>query len=172
MKRNQLILAAASTLVFALGNAQAQDAAKPAAAKPPTNDWLLEAPDDTERFRRLQQYLRGFDQPMWEVGDRWAGLHEALKRDNFDLAIYHWDKIKTTIENGYLKRPARRANSDAVLFNSGVFAQVRTAFESRNRAKAWEGFAAARAACMTCHEAEKVAYMNNQPLLDLAGPAK
>ena len=88
--------------------------------KSPTNDWLLDAPDDLTRFQLLQRYLRGFDQPMWEVGHRYAGLYDALERENYDLALYHWDKIRTTIRNGYLKRPARRANSDAALSRSSL----------------------------------------------------
>ncbi len=168
MQRNYLVMAAVAVMTFGVGFAVAQNA-----PKPPSNDWLLEATDDTERFRRLQQYLRGFDQPMWEIGDRWRGIHDALMRDNFELAVYHWDKIKTTIENGYLKRPARRANSDKVLINSGVHAQVKTAFETRDRAKAWAGFTTARTACMECHDAEKVPFMNNQAMFrELNAPAK
>ena len=30
--------------------------------------------------------------------------------------------------------------------------------------EAWAAFAQVRAGCMACHEAEKVAFMNNQPL--------
>ena len=64
---------------------------------PDNNDWLLSAESDEERFRRLQRQLRGFDQPMWEVGERFESLHDALLRNNFGLALYHWDKIATTI---------------------------------------------------------------------------
>ena len=168
MKRSTLGMLAAATAIFSAGYDAAQTA-----PKPPTNDWLLEAPDDTERFRRLQQYLRGFDQPMWEVGYRWQGVHDALNRDNYDLAIYHWDKIKTTIEMGYLKRPARRANADAILINSGVHAAVKAGFETRDRAKAWAAFTTARTACMSCHDAEKMPFMNNQAIIqNLLPPGK
>jgi hypothetical protein len=167
MKRLFAGLAAVAVTAFGLGYAVAQNT-----PKPPSNDWLLDAPDDTERFKLLQRYLRGFDQPMWEVGYRYEGIHDALKRDNYALAVYHWDKIKTTIENGYMKRPARRANADALLF-SGVFAEVKTAFESRDRTKAWAGFARARATCMSCHEAEKLPEMNGQAMFhDLAIPPR
>ena len=137
----------------------------------PSNEWLIDAPNDVERFKLLQRYLRGFDQPMWEVGERYEGVHDALQRSNFDLALYHWDKIKTTIENGYLKRPARRANSDA-LFLSKVWGEVRAAIESRDSAKAWAGFTAGRAACQACHQAEMVGYMNNQPMFEKTAPAR
>ena len=38
--------------------------------------------------------------PMLEVGQRYASLHQALKDNNFELASYHWKKIKQTIKNG------------------------------------------------------------------------
>jgi len=134
-----------------------------------SNEWLLDAPNDTERFKLLQRYLRGFDQPMWEVGERYRVIYDALKLDNFELALYHWDKIKATIQNGYLKRPARKANADTILLNQN-WAQINSAFESRDKAKAWTGFALARNACMTCHEAEKVGFMNKQPLFSETEP--
>ena len=168
MKHKALVLAAGAALFFTAGYTVAQTA-----PKPPSNDWLLDAPNDVERFKLLQRYLRGFDQPMWEVGYRWQGVHDALTRDNYDLAVYHWEKIRTTIENGYLKRPARRANADAIFINSGVYDQVRTAFAAKDKAKAWQAFTAARTACMSCHEAEKMAHMNNQAVFhELQAPAK
>ena len=82
------------------------------------------------------------------------------------------NKIKTTIENGYLKRPARRANAEAVFLNT-AWGDVKAAFESRDKKRAWEGFATARAACMTCHEAEKLPEMNGQAIFhDLLIPGR
>lgn len=132
--------------------------------------WLTGADNDQSRFERLEQYLRGFDQPMWEVGERYQAVHTALSRNNFELAGYHWEKIRTTIENGYMKRPKRKANADAILLNT-TWAQVRDAFASRDSRKAWAGFEQARNACMACHAAESVSFMNNQPLFELNAPA-
>ncbi len=159
MKHVQLITLAAATLILALGITAAQN------QTPPSRDWLLDAPDDTARFQLLQRYLRGFDQPMREVGDRYLGLYDAIERENYDLALYHWDKIKTTIQNGYLKRPARRTNADSIFLDQ-LRGGVRTAFESRDAKQAWEGFTIARNACVACHEAENVAWMNNQDVFD------
>jgi cytochrome c553 len=112
--------------------------------------------------------LRGFDQPMWEVGERYEKLYAALVRGNFELASYHWAKIKLTIENGTMKRPARRASADEFLL-IGKWKSVNDALESGDPATAWKGFEAARASCMKCHEAEGVGYMNDQAMFsDLA----
>ena len=126
---------------------------------------------EEERFQRIQKYLRGFDQPMWEVGERYEKLFEALVRGNFELASYHWAKIKLTIENGTMKRPARRASADEFLL-IGRWKSVNEALGSGDRATAWGGFEAARDSCMACHEAEGVGYMNDQAMFTDLAPSK
>lgn len=133
------------------------------------NDWLLSVENDNGRFRLLQKQMRGFDQPMWEVGERFERLHDALQRANYELAVYHWDKIKTTIENGVAKRPARGENARR-LFLGDSWTNVRAAFASGDRRKAWDGFDSARTACQSCHQAEKLEFLNNQAVFDLARP--
>lgn len=133
------------------------------------NDWLLKADSADERFRMIQKQLRGFDQPMWEVGERYTRMHEALTRGNAELAAYHWEKLRTTIENGFAKRPARRANAEA-LFLTPVWTDVDGDLKSGDPTRAWRGFERAKAACQACHVAEKVDYMNDQPVFDLTAP--
>lgn len=134
------------------------------------NDWLLSAKDDTARFELLQQQLRGFDQPMWEVGERFERLHGALRRGNHALASYHWEKIKVMIENGIAKRPKRAANAKALFLNP-VWADVDAALKSDDKARAWAAFDRAKTACLACHVAEKVEFMNDQPVFDLSTPS-
>lgn len=130
------------------------------------NDWLLSAPDDRERFQRLQRQLRGFDQPMWEVGERFESMYHALERENFDLALYHWEKIGTTIRNGIAKRPGRAESANAI-FLGDTFARVRAGLAARTADEAWDAFVRARNACLACHQAEQVAFMNDQAVFDL-----
>ena len=135
-----------------------------------SNDWLLSANSDEERFRLLQKQLRGFDQPMWEVGERFQRLHDALTRGNYELASYQWEKIQTTIENGIVKRPARAENAEA-LFLKPVWKDVDVELRSGDPKRAWAAFDRAKTACQGCHAAEKVAYMNDQPVFELAAPS-
>jgi hypothetical protein len=132
-------------------------------AKPGSNKWITEAADETERFQRIEKYLRGFDQPMWEVGERYEKLYAALLVGNFELASYHWAKIKLTIENGTMKRPARKANANA-LFLGDTYNSVYANLQSGDQVTAWKGFMRARSACMKCHQAESVGYMNKQSM--------
>jgi len=160
MKRHHWSVAAAMITLVALSHGSwAQSLEGQAASK----KWITKAASDPERFQRIEKYLRGFDQPMWEVGERYEKLYAALVRGNFELASYHWAKIKLTIENGTMKRPARRASADA-LFLTGTWDSVNAALDSGDSATAWRGFEKARASCMKCHEAEGVGYMNDQPM--------
>lgn len=143
--------------------------AEQAPAEPKPKGWIMEADSDVERFELIQRYLRGFDQPMWEVGERYRSMHEALTRANYDLAAYHWKKIRTTIVNGYLKRPKRRANADLILLDK-AWQEVNDAIRTKDAKVAWAGFDKAKNACMACHAAEAVPYMNDQPLFELSSP--
>jgi hypothetical protein len=134
------------------------------------DDWLLGAPDDAERFRRLQQQLRGFDQPMWEIGERFTRIHDALGRGNYDLAVFHWWKIEQTLRNAAMKRPKRAANAQA-FFLSGNYQRLRAELESHDPHRAWAAFEEAKAICQACHLAEQSGFANDQALFELSAPA-
>ncbi len=157
LARNLLIAAA-----FAVGCPAAASIAM--AQEPPkqSDNWLLDAKDDTERFKRIQQMFGGFSAAMQIVGERYDRTYDAITDGNHDLASYHWKKIKEAIELGYLRRPAREANSVA-LFLKGPWASAGEAIASKEMEKAKESFLAARSACLACHVAEKVPFMNDQP---------
>lgn len=133
------------------------------------NDWLLAAENEEARNRLVQTQFRGFDNAMWEVGERYGRMHEALQRNNTQLAAYHWEKIRTAVENGIARRPARQANAEQYLLQ-GFWAEVDQDLRSGDMNQAWRGFERAKAACQGCHQAEEVPYMNDQPVFDLAAP--
>jgi len=134
--------------------------------KPLSNHWLLDESDPQVRLQKLEKYLRGFDQPMLEVGQRFKRLHQALLDSNSELAVYQWKKIKKTIENGYMKRPKRKKNAQMIFLNQH-WVTILQDFKSKDPQIAWKGFQEAQAACMACHAAEGVPFMNNQPVFRL-----
>jgi hypothetical protein len=138
----------------------------PATAQEPperSDNWLLDAGDDTERFKRVERMFGGFSTAMQIVGERYARIYDAVAEGNFGLADYHWKKLREAIELGYLRRPAREANAVALfLENPGL--SVQDALDSKKKEKARAAFASARLACMACHLAENVPFMNDQPL--------
>ena len=171
MARSKILVALLiSTLAAALSTAcgEASEATEHGGAI--GDGWLGRLPSDAERLQALEDYLGGFSSAMWEVGERYRRVFEALEHQNYALADYHWDKLGGAIENGYMKRPARRANADA-LFLDEAWGSARAAFASGDAEEAWAAFEAAREACMACHVAEEVPFMNDQPIFnDLRRP--
>lgn len=149
--------------VFAAGcfaGTAAVAAEQPATKK--SDNWLLDAKDDAQRFKLIQQMFGGFSMSMQLVGERYDRTYDAITDGNYDLANYHWKKIKETIELGYLRRPAREANAVAI-FLKGPWVSVSEALALKDEAKAKERFLMASSACMACHVAEKVPFINDQP---------
>lgn len=132
-------------------------------AKPATNNWLQDAESDPERFKKLEVYLRGFDQPMLEVGQRYEKLYYAIQDKNWGLANYQWKKIKRTINAGLMKRPKRAPNAKA-MFLENVWLKLDKSIQSQQNKSIEEDFMLARQACLHCHIAEKVDFINNQAL--------
>lgn len=161
-----LLILAASVLLSGCDEADIERAD----AEPVSDGWIGSLDTDAERFRAIESYLGGFSSAMWQVGERYRHLHQALVDENLPLASYHFEKIGDAIRNGYRKRPARRANADA-LFMDAVFESAAAVFANGDASAAWESFEEVRAACLACHAAEDVPFMNEQPLLrDLRAP--
>ncbi len=65
-----------------------------------------------------------------------------------------------------MKRPKRGKNAKAIFLET-AWPDVLSDLKSGDLAKAKQGFNKAKTACMSCHAAEQVGYMNNQPVFDL-----
>lgn len=131
-----------------------------------SNGWLTGEQDESTRLKKLEKYLRGFDQPMLETGQRFESIYQAISDKNYDLAVYQWKKVRTTIENGLMKRPKREKNAKLLLLDS-VWADVLQDFKSKDEKRAQFGFTKAKAACMSCHLAENKGFINGQPMFKL-----
>jgi hypothetical protein len=134
--------------------------------KPASSKWLLDANDDTERFRRLEIVASGTDKPMWEVGHRFGEVHVAIQKDNWELASYHWEKIRNLTRVAGLKRPKRTPNLENMFLESGVWSAMNDAILSRDRAKMKSQFLTTRQVCMACHLAEKLGFINDSSVFD------
>jgi hypothetical protein len=171
MRRSLIVIAALALALPAFGQVPATEQAAqppkglklPAQKKPPSNHWLDDADTDADRFRKLEIYLRGFDQPMLEVGQRYLALYDAIKDKNWGLADYHWDKVKVTINGGLMKRPKRTRNAES-MFLDVAWPAMDKAIKSKDEGRIREQFGAVRETCMECHEKEKVPFMNESPI--------
>ncbi len=102
---------------------------------------------------------------MLEASVRYERLYAAVQRGNYELATAYWEGIKGSLESGIVRRPARSKNAQEY-FLAVRWAEIDNAFKSRDPTIARAGFMQARAACMGCHDAEKRAFLNGQPMFD------
>jgi hypothetical protein len=126
-------------------------------------DWLRIAADNSERFALLERMLGGFAPAMTEVRHHYGQTHEAITDGNFELAAWHWERVRRETELGYTRRPDRRANADA-MFLDAAWQTLDEALATGERDAIEAGFLTARNACMACHVAEGRPYFNDQRL--------
>lgn len=129
--------------------------------KPPSNNWLLDANDDTERFRRLQVAMSGTDIPMWEITYRYEELYTAIQKNNWEMGVYHWDKLRDRMNTAAMKRPTRTRNIEGMFLESGVWQSMRDALVSKSPEKMRKEFQEVREVCMACHVAENLGFLND-----------
>jgi hypothetical protein len=76
-------------------------------ARPAGSDgWL--AGTAHEKFDTLANQLGGFDQTMIEVGYRYIELYWAGQDENWDYARYQIEEMRSAMEKGFVRRPARQ----------------------------------------------------------------
>lgn len=131
--------------------------------KPPSPNWLLDAKDDQERFRRIQIYAGGSDQQMWQVGYRYQQVYHAIVDQNWELGVHHWTKLRDVLNVALMKRPFRTPNAEAMFLDT-AWPHLYEALKAKDPVKAREAFLVERSTCMACHIAEKMPYMNDSPI--------
>ncbi len=133
--------------------------------EPPSRRWLLDARDDEERFRRLQVYAGGTDQQMWQMGYRYEQVYQAIADENWELATYHWGKLRSVFNVALMKRPNRTPNAEA-LFLDEDWQPLASALAAGDTEAAHETFFQGRQACLDCHVAEGFAFINGTPMFE------
>jgi len=95
---------------------------------------------------------------MVEVGQRFNTFYFAIKDKNYELANYQWDKIKKTIENGIVRRPARKANSQT-MFLETQYKSMREALNKKDEKLIKKEYEQTKGVCNACHVAERVPFI-------------
>jgi hypothetical protein len=119
--------------------------------------WLKALPPD-KQADAIDKQLRGFDMAMVEVNYRYTEMYFAAIEGNWDYARYTGEKIAWALNNGFERRPKRRAGGEA-LFLSGPYPQVIEAIKKKDIALFKQRFDALRATCNACHAAEQVPFI-------------
>ena len=123
-----------------------------------SSNWLTDTNSTQEQFQKVQNQLRGFDLAMVEVGYRFNSFYFAIKDKNYPLANYQWDKIKKSIENGIVRRPARRANSKSMFLDT-QYKSMKEALEKKDEKLIAKEYEQTKQVCNTCHSAERVPFI-------------
>ena len=132
-------------------------------AKRPGANWLLDAKDDQERFRRIQIHAGGTDQQMWQIGYRYEQVYHAINDQNWELGLHHWGKLRSVLDVALMKRPNRTPNAEA-LFLDTAWKPLADALRAQDAGQAREAFLTSRKACMSCHVAEEMPFLNDMPI--------
>jgi hypothetical protein len=131
--------------------------------KPPSGSWLLDARTDEERFRRLQVYSGGTDQQMWQMGYRYEQVYHAIVDQNWQLGAYHWGKLRDVFNVALMKRPNRTPNAEAMFLNN-EWRLLDEALKAGDAGAVQKTFLAERQACIACHVAEGMSFLNQTPI--------
>ncbi len=123
-----------------------------------SSNWLTETNSTQEQFAKVERQLRGFDLAMVEVGYRFNSLYFAIKDKNYPLANYQWDKIKKSIENGIIRRPARKANSQSMFLDT-QYKSMKEALEKKDERLITKEYKKTKHVCNACHVAERVPFI-------------
>ncbi len=122
------------------------------------SNWLIETKTDEQKFKKIQKQFRGFDLAMVEVGYRFNTFYFALQDKNYDLAQYQLDKIKKAIQNGVIRRPARKKNSENMFLKS-QYKKMTIALKSKDIQQIKKEYTNTKNLCNRCHKAERVAFI-------------
>ncbi len=132
-------------------------------ANPPSPNWLLEAKDDEQRFQRIQIYAGGTYEQMWQIGYRYEQVYRAIIDENWELASHHWKKLRSVFDVALIKRPRRTPNAE-VMFLDTMWAQFEEALQGGDTEDIRQTFLTEREACIACHVAEKMPFLNDTPV--------
>ena len=123
-----------------------------------SSQWLMDTNSTEDKFKKIQTQLRGFDLAMIEVGYRFNSFYFALKDKNYDLANYQFDKIKKAIDNGTVRRPKRKNNSQ-IMFLDTQYKNMKKALDKKDSRLIWQEYNNTKVSCNACHVAENVPFI-------------
>jgi hypothetical protein len=129
--------------------------------RPASRNWLRDANDDSERFRRIELWAGAGDLEMQDIAHRLEELHSAIQKESWDMGIYQLEKIRGRMIIAAIKRPTRTQNLEGMFLENGVYQAMHDALATKNGERARVEFKRARATCMACHVAEKIGFIND-----------
>jgi hypothetical protein len=122
-------------------------------AEPAKSGWLVKLAPDA-RPEAIQRQLRGFETTMAEVSYRYGEMYWGGIDGNWDYAAHMQANLAKALELGLERSPQYRQSADAFVLKTAL-PQVEEAIKKKDLALFKQRVDALRAACTSCHAAEK-----------------
>ena len=122
-----------------------------------TGGWLVKLAPAT-RTGAIERQLRGFETTMAEVAYRYGEMYWGGVDTNWGYAEHMHSELGRALELGLERRPQYRKSAETFVLKS-TLPQVGEAIKKKDPALFKERFEALRAACTSCHGAEKHAFI-------------
>jgi hypothetical protein len=120
-------------------------------------NWLVGLKPEA-RIPAIQRQFRGFETTMAEVAYRYGELYFGALEGNWEYAGHMAMTLADALRLGLEREPARRANAENLFLKSALPPLV-DAIKKKDAALFKERFETLRAACTSCHAAEKHAFI-------------
>ena len=122
-------------------------------AEPAKGGWLVNLAPDA-RPEAIQRQLRGFETTMAEVAYRYGEMYWGGIDGNWDYAAHMQENLAKALELGLERAPQYRKSADAFVLKTAL-PQVGEAIKKKDLALFKQRIDGLRAACTSCHAAEK-----------------
>ena len=119
--------------------------------------WLVRLAPDA-RPAAIERQLRGFETTMAEVAYRYSEMYWGGVDGNWGYADHMAHELGNALTLGLERRPQYRKNAEALLLK-GPLPQVMEAIKAKDAALFKQRVETLRAACTSCHAAEKHAFI-------------
>ena len=119
--------------------------------------WLIRLAPDA-RPAAIERQLRGFETTMAEVAYRYTEMYWGGVDGNWGYADHMAHELGNALTLGLERRPQYRKNAEALLLK-GPLPQVMEAIKAKDAALFKQRIETLRAACTSCHAAEKHAFI-------------
>lgn len=119
--------------------------------------WLVRLAPDA-RPAAIERQLRGFETTMAEVAYRYTEMYWGGVDGNWGYADHMAHELGNALTLGLERRPQYRKNAETLLLK-GPLPQVMEAIKAKDAALFKQRIETLRAACTSCHAAEKHAFI-------------
>ena len=119
--------------------------------------WLVKLSPDA-RTKAIERQLRGWETTMAEVAYRYTEMYWGGVDGNWDYAAHMAEELQKAMDLGLERRPQYRKSAETFVLKT-VLPQVGEAIKKKDQALFKQRIEGLRAACTSCHAAEKHAFI-------------